>query len=219
MLVGHAEAEAVKLFSNTYLAMRVAFFNELDSFALSKGLNAHQVIRGVCADGRIGDFYNRPSFGYGGYCLPKDTRQLLANYDGLPDILTRAIVDANQARKDFIAEQVLALRPQIVGIYRLVMKPGSDNYRHSSIQGVMKRIRARGIECLVYEPTLLTPEFFHCEVVSDLDEFITRSDLILANFMSPELSDVADKVFTRDLRADELNRRLREASGPQDDLR
>jgi UDPglucose 6-dehydrogenase len=200
MIVSHAEAEAAKLFANTYLAMRVAFFNELDSFALDAGLDSRRVIRAVCADERIGDFYNRPSFGYGGYCLPKDTKQLLANYDKVPDVLVRAVVEANRARKDFIAQQVLAQAPRTVGIYRLVMKPGSDNYRHSSIQGVMKRIRASGVSCLVFEPTLAAAEFFGCEVVGDLEEFIRRSDLIIANFMSPDLSAVADKVFTRDLR-------------------
>jgi UDPglucose 6-dehydrogenase len=188
------------LFSNTYLAMRVAFFNELDSFALSKGLDTRQVIQGVCADKRIGDFYNHPSFGYGGYCLPKDTKQLRANYDEIPGILVSAIIEANRARKDLIAEQVLARDPQTVGVYRLVMKPGSDNYRHSSIQGVMRRIRARGVACLVYEPTLEAEEFCHAEVVRDLDEFICRSDVIIANFMSSDLSAAVDKVFTRDVR-------------------
>ena len=199
ILTNSSEAESIKLFANTYLAMRIAFINELDTYAAIHNLNTKDIIKGISLDPRIGDFYNNPSFGYGGYCLPKDTKQLLANYNNIPNNLIGAIIESNRTRKDFIAEQIIAKKPETVGIYRLVMKSNSDNFRSSSIQGVMKRIKAYGINVILYEPKLKEKQFFNSKVYTDLDEFKKASDIIIANRMHPDLKDIQNKLYTRDI--------------------
>lgn len=199
LYTGSTEAEAIKLFANTYLALRVAYFNELDSYAEARELNTKDIIKGVCMDSRIGDFYNNPSFGYGGYCLPKDTKQLLANYSDVPQNLIGAVVEANRTRKDFIADEIISQKPSVVGIYRLTMKTKSDNFRASAVQGVMKRIKAKGITCVVYEPTLSAKEYYHSKIINDLSMFKEMSNIIIANRWDDLLNDVEDKVFTRDI--------------------